>query len=315
MKILIELPTWLGDCVMATPAIENISNYYGKSTITIIGSKAAKEVLISHPKVVDFNVIDKNYISLYKTSKHLGRFDLYFSFRSSIRSSLFKFFVQSDKKYQFDKSKYKCRHQVEKYNDFVCDSIGKFFPAGPLVIHSNKLIENKNKKTLGIHPGASYGSAKRWYPKEFAIAASELSSKYDIKIYGGPEEIEISSEIEKNLQRLGVKNFKNLAGKTSISDLVTSISCLDLFLTGDSGPMHIAASFNIPTVAIFGPTNDTETSQWMNERNINVKKNLNCQPCMKRVCPLSHHNCMKLIKSKDVLMAVKSIELDSNVIN
>jgi heptosyltransferase-2 len=72
--------------------------------------------------------------------------------------------------------------------------------------------------------------------------------------------------------------------------------------------MHIAASFQVPTVAIFGPTEDKETSQWMNQKSIVVKMDLDCQPCMKRSCPLSHHNCMKLIKSVDVLNAVDSIK-------
>ena len=60
----------------------------------------------------------------------------------------------------------------------------------------------------------------------------------------------------------GVTNYKNLVGNTNIQELINIISSLDLFITGDSGPMHIAASFQVPTVAIFGPTNDDETSQW-----------------------------------------------------
>ena len=104
-----------------------------------------------------------------------------------------------------------------------------------------------------------------------------------------------------------MKNYKNLAGNTTITELINKISSLDLFITGDSGPMHIAAAFQIPTVAIFGPTKDKETSQWMNKKSIIVKKNLDCQPCMKRICPLQHHNCMNLIKAIDVLKAVNSI--------
>jgi heptosyltransferase-2 len=71
--------------------------------------------------------------------------------------------------------------------------------------------------------------------------------------------------------------------------------------------MHVAAAFEVPTVAIFGPTKDDETSQWMNEKSLIVKKNLDCQPCMKRTCPLGHHDCMKLIKAVDVLDSVKSL--------
>jgi heptosyltransferase-2 len=71
--------------------------------------------------------------------------------------------------------------------------------------------------------------------------------------------------------------------------------------------MHIAAALNIPTVAIFGPTNENETSQWMNEKGTIVKKNLKCQPCMRRTCPLNHHKCMRLIESSEVINAVNKI--------
>ena len=69
--------------------------------------------------------------------------------------------------------------------------------------------------------------------------------------------------------------------------------------------MHLAAALQVPTVTIFGPTKDKETSQWMNQKSGIVKKNLDCQPCMQRVCPLTHHNCMKLVETSDVLKAVK----------
>ena len=106
----------------------------------------------------------------------------------------------------------------------------------------------------------------------------------------------------------GVKNYTNLAGNTTIQELINRISSLDLFITADSGPMHLAASFQVPTVAIFGPTKDEETSQWMNNKSIIVKKDLDCQPCMQRICPLKHHNCMNQIKAIDVLSAVKSLD-------
>ena len=74
MKILIELPTWLGDTVMVTPAIENIVNHYNDSEITLIGSYISVEVLKNHPKVVKTLVLEKKYISMYKVSKNLGNF-------------------------------------------------------------------------------------------------------------------------------------------------------------------------------------------------------------------------------------------------
>ena len=304
MKILIELPTWLGDAIMTTPAIENIVNFYNDTEITFIGSFVSIEALKKHPKVIKTFVLDKKYTSLYKISRDLGSFDTFFSFRSSIRSKFLKFLISAKKKYQFDKNKYQDRHQVEKYNDFINDSLSIDSTAGKLQIYG--FTKSKNK-ILGINPGASYGSAKRWYPQEFAKVASELSSEYEIVIFGGPGEIDIATDIEQELINSNVKNYKNIAGNTTIKELIDQISNLDLFITGDSGPMHIAAAFQIPTVAIFGPTKDDETSQWMNNKGIIVKKNLDCQPCMKRACPLQHHNCMNLIKAVDVLTALNRL--------
>ena len=307
MRILIELPTWLGDCVMSTPAIENIVNFYDDVQITLIGSFVSVEAMKLHPKVVKTIVLDKKYSALYKISKNLGDFDVFFSFRSSIRSKFFKFFISSKNKYQFNKNKYINCHQVKKYNDFVNDNLSFKSSAGKLVLYTDKVNKSNSQKVLGINPGASYGSAKRWYPEEFAKVASELSSEYDIIIFGGPNETDIAKDIEKSLIIQGITNYQNLAGTTTIPELINHISKLDLFITGDSGPMHVAAAFQVPTVAIFGPTKDEETSQWLNDKSIIVKKNLDCQPCMKRTCPLQHHDCMNLIKAVDVLDSVKSL--------
>jgi heptosyltransferase-2 len=307
-KILIELPTWLGDCVMATPAIENIINFYNDVEINFIGSFVSIEAMKNHPKAVKTVILDKKFSVLYKTAKSLGDFDAFFSFRSSFRTKFLKFFISSKNKYQFDKNKYINCHQVKKYNDFVNNSLNINISPGKLKLYSqNQSSIINHQPILGINPGASYGSAKRWYPQEFSKVASELSSEYDIIIFGGPSEVDIANDIEKDLIDNGITNYQNLAGNTTIPGLINHISNLDLFITGDSGPMHVAAAFQIPTVAIFGPTKDDETSQWENDKSIIVKKNLDCQPCMRRTCPLQHHDCMKLITAVDVLNAVKGL--------
>ena len=292
---------------MATPAIENIINYYNDIEIIFIGSIVSIEALKNHPKAAEVIVLDKKYKSLYKIYNRLGVFDVYFTFRSSFRPKLLRFFVKSKNNYQFNKKKYQNRHQVEKYADFVNDSLNINFPAGNLTIHSSAPKEKTSSKILGINPGASYGSAKRWYPNQFAKIAIELSDKFDIIIFGGIDEQDFAKEIEKILIKKDIKNYRNLAGKTSITELIKYISNLDIFITADSGPMHLAASLKIPTIAIFGPTNDVETSQWMNPKSIVVKKNLECQPCMKRTCPLKHHNCMKLIEAQEVIDSIPLI--------
>jgi len=309
MKILIELPTWLGDAVMTTPAIENLVSFFSNIEITLLGSFISIEALKNHPSVTKTYILDKKFINLYKTIKDLGEFDLYLSFRGSFRSRFVKFCISSPNKYQFDKSKYNKGHQVEKYNNFVNDSLQIDTSSSNLKLYFDGKVKDNKIRLVGINPGASYGNAKRWYPEEFAAVARDLSKQYDIIIFGGPDEADIAADIEKCLIRDGIKNYKNLAVKTSVTDLISQISNLDLFITGDSGPMHLAAALNIPTVAIFGPTNHKETSQWMNKKNEIVRKNIDCQPCMERSCPLTHHNCMKQIKAIEVLSAVKRLNL------
>jgi heptosyltransferase II len=306
-KAIIELPTWLGDSVMATPAIENIIKHYEDIEITLIGSIVATETLKNNPFVTNIIVNDKKINSLFRICIALEKFDILFSFRSSIRAKLLKLCIRSVKKYQFSNKNYSRRHQVEKYVDFVNHSLNTDFLAGELKVYHNNKIEKLPRKILGINPGASYGSAKRWYPEKFAKIAIELSNQFDIWIFGGDNEVNFAKEIEKILINNNINNYFNHAGKTSIPQLIQHISKLDILITGDSGPMHIAASLKIPTVAIFGPTNYQETSQWMNPQSIIIRKNLECQPCMKRVCPLNHHNCMKEINASEVINKISMI--------
>jgi len=313
-KILIEIPTWLGDCVMTTPAIENIIKLHPNADITIFGSVISIKAFTYHPRVERIIVDDSRnskfrIFQLYKQAKQLGKFDCAISFRRTFTSRLFIWFSRAILKGNYKRYTQTSIHQVARYNSFINKVFNISSIADKLTIYENpkfdQFIKSK-KKLFGINPGASYGSAKRWYPEEFAKVASALSNEYDIVIFGGPGEKDIAMDIEKSLIEKGVNNYQNLAGETTITELINRISNLDLFITGDSGPMHVAAAFQVPTVAIFGPTKDNETSPWMNEKSFIVKKYLDCQPCMKRTCPLQHHNCMKLIKAEEVLSAVKS---------
>jgi len=273
MRILIELPSWLGDAVMVTPAIQNLLKYYKHSEFVLIGSAISIDALKTSELVFESKIIDKSYFSLYSLSKSLGKFDVFFSFRRSYRSTFLKSLISSTYKFQFNRKKYQDSHLVEKYNHFINDSLKTNFKAEKLNIGSNsKSYEAPLRPILGINPGAAYGSAKIWYPEEYARVANALSGQYKILIFGSNSEKKIADEIEVLLIKKGVSNFENLAGKTSISELIDLISNVDLFITGDSGPMHLAASFQIPSITIFGPTIDKETSQWMNKKSVIVKK-------------------------------------------
>ena len=311
MHIFIELPSWLGDSVMATPAIENMIKVYPNAKITLFGTYVSTALFEKHPQV-QVCIVDKSKAStlrgvwLFRMVQRLPDFELAVSFRSSWYSKLLLLFLTARKKAHYQKAKHLERHQVLRYNDFVNTLLASNMPAEDLKTYFHP-AQNK-KPTLGINPGASYGSAKRWYPEKFAKVAIALSTQYDILIFGGPSEIDIASDIEKELVNAKIDNYVNIAGKTNIKEMCEKIGGLDLFITGDSGPMHVASAFKVPTVAIFGPTKDNETSQWHNPQSIVVKKEMACAPCMKRTCPLKHHECMTSIMPDDVLDAVEALK-------
>ena len=322
MKILIILPNWLGDAIMATPAIELLSKYYKDAKFTFVGSYVSVEALKHHP-LCEKAVVDETKKSswrlaaTYKLAKELGEFHLAVTFRNQVYSSLLLRFTKTV--ICLAKSSWHSRlllshtpkiksaqHLVKQYNELAMINSDAFNG------HSSELKlyikpQHFDKPTLGINAGATYGSAKRWYPDRFAQVGADFSQEYDILIFGGPNEIEMAQDIEKHLLKLGVSNFRNIAGKTSIIELCSNIAACSLFVTNDSGPMHVAAAYQVPTVAIFGPTRYKETSQWMNTKSAIVRKEMDCSPCMKRECPLGHHECMTKIHAQEVSRTLRTL--------
>ncbi|MFW2308087.1 glycosyltransferase family 9 protein [Aliarcobacter butzleri] len=310
-EIFIEIPSWLGDAIMATPAIENLIKTYPDAQITLLGSFVSTQAFQGYPNIKRVIIDDtkksgNRYKNLISLAKSIGRVDLAISFRRSISSKFMMFFIKAKKKFNYRRLTKKEIHLCIRYNDFVNKVLNLKNEVGDLKLYFKPF--NYDKPTLGINPGATYGSAKRWYPEEFAKIAIEMSKKYDIVIFGGPSETNIAKDIENELVSKGITNYQNLAGKTTIPELIEKIAGLDLFITNDSGPMHIAAAYKVKTIAIFGPTKFTETNQWNNPNGEIVTKNLDCAPCMKRVCPLKHHKCMKNITAADVLNVIVKLE-------
>lgn len=324
MRILVVLPNWLGDAVMATPAIELLAKYYDNVRFTFVGSYVSIEALKHHP-LCENAIVDETkkapsrLVATYKLARNLGSFDLAVTFRNQIHSSALLRFTDTvltlargswhsqlllshTPKISTD------QHLAKQYAQLAMVNVDDFngdVPPLQLYIKPNSF----EKPTLGINAGATYGSAKRWYPERFAQVAAYYKESYDILIFGGPNEVEMAKEIEDNLISLGVTNYKNIAGKTTIEELCANIGGCSLFVTNDSGPMHVAAAYKIPTVAIFGPTKYKETCQWKNEKSVIVRHEMDCSPCMKRECPLGHHECMKTITASEVIEAVRSLKV------
>ncbi len=306
---------------MATPAIEALCEFYPHATLTLVGSFVSIEALKYHP-LCKRSFVDETkkggfrLLNTYRFAKEIGPHDIAISFRNQIHSSLLLAFTGS--KQTVARSSWHAKllldhavetkegHLVEQYVSLVeALTHERLKQISPLRLFISPYTYQQ--PTLGINPGATYGSAKRWYPEKFAAVAANYADKYEIVIFGGPTEVEMAKSIEDELIKLGINNFTNLAGTTTIKELCSHIGGLSLFITNDSGPMHVAAAYQVPTVSIFGPTKHLETSQWKNRQSKIVRHEMECAPCMKRECPLKHHECMKLIEAEEVIEAIESL--------
>ena len=378
MRILIELPTWLGDAVMASAAVEAIAKHaaafdarnsagefenerdfsfssqnFGSVTqeiqifkndtpnldgkfeanrgpnltanaqenqnpqnsqepvkIVFVGSFAACELFKAHPNcervIVDNSKKAKFRLwRLFWQARNLGKFDAAFSFRSSFASKILLYGARAGRKFVFQKSK-DGAHQVQKYLKFVKAALNLKRADDELKLYFEP--RKFDAPVLGLNPGASYGSAKRWYPAYFAQVALHFKDKFKIMIFGGAGERDMCEQIERILRQNGAA-CENLAGKTSVRELCENIGGIGqsggIFVTNDSGPMHIAAAYKTPTIALFGPTRFTQTCPWHNENARILRLNLECMPCMKRVCPLKTHACMKDLSPQAVIETIE----------
>jgi len=155
---------------------------------------------------------------------------------------------------------------------------------------------------VAIGAGASYGSAKCWPPERFAAVADRLIEEFDadVVLFGTPAEKAVSSAIAAAMHRRPI----DLTGTTAIADLPALLSQCQLFLGNDSGAMHVAAAVGLPVVAVFGPTDPYGTAP-VTPRCTIVQEKPYCSPCFLRKCP-TDHRCMTKITPDAVEAAARS---------
>jgi heptosyltransferase-2 len=144
---------------------------------------------------------------------------------------------------------------------------------------------------VGVSPGAAYGNAKRWLPERFAAVAQTLAPS-TVLLFGSAGERPLCEVVAEPLRRAGVE-VRNLAGETSLREFIDLASVCRLFLTNDSGAMHIASALGVPTVAVFGATDDTTTGPTGAFARV-VREHAECSPCLLRECPIDHR-CMTAV--------------------
>lgn len=330
-KILIRSTNWLGDAVMTTPAIGAIRGTFPNAHITILATPLVAELFSPHDHIDEIMVYDKKgqhagFAGRLLMARQLRarHFDMAILLQNAFDAALITWLARVPIRmgYRTDGRGFllthgcalsletKRLHHVEYYLKMLASfGITTGTKTLSLMVTDNEereasrvLLEagiNSGDCMIGINPGATYGSAKRWYPERFAAVANELCRRWGAKavITGSPTEREIADEIAAAMDGACL----NLAGRTSVRELMALIKRCDFFITNDSGPMHIAAAFNVPLVAIFGSTDHTTTSPF-SDRAVVVRQDAECAPCLLRECP-TDHRCMKEVMAEDVVQA------------
>jgi heptosyltransferase-2 len=147
----------------------------------------------------------------------------------------------------------------------------------------------------GISPGAAFGTAKRWLPERFAEAAAALGRP--VALFGSSGERALCDQIAADLRTRGLL-VHNFAGETSLGEFIELAAACRVYLTNDSGGMHIASALGVPTVAIFGATDDIGTGPTGPLARV-VRQHVECSPCLLRECPIDHR-CMTAVSAQRV---------------
>ena len=161
----------------------------------------------------------------------------------------------------------------------------------------------EGKLVVGISPGAAFGTAKRWHAARFAELARRLGEDLGAipVFFGSKDEAPLAESL---LPDAGTFAF-SLAGKTSLADFMSVIPGCDLYITNDTGAMHAAAALGVPTLAIFGPT-DEQATRPLGARVHLVVGEADCRPCLLRHCPIDHR-CMNSVSVEDVFDAARQL--------
>lgn len=328
MKIVVRAPNWIGDSILATSAIESLSENFPQAQIWIAAKDWVKDLfsscdfikgIIPLPATNDF----KSLINSAQKIKNLG-FSTGVLFTNSFSSALLFYLSKIPQRWGYSrdgrsflltkgivsKKEEGGSHQVYYYMNLIA---GLGLKASPPHLSFPLSQEEKtkakemlislnldlNQPLIILSPGASYGPSKRWPAEKFARLASLLQKKKkaNILIVGYQDEARLAESISSEMSKKPI----SLTGKTSLRQLAGLISHADLFITNDSGPMHMANALKTPVVAVFGPTDPIITGPFQ-EPSVVIKKDVTCWPCSYRECPFDHR-CMLGIDPEEVFEA------------
>jgi heptosyltransferase-2 len=332
-NILVVLPNWVGDNVLATPALRAIRAHYSRSRISYLMKPYLTELFNGCPwydQLIYWPGKSKGAApqTILKLMKQIRaeKFDaavlLSNSFRAALTCSLCKiprrigydrdgrgvmltdkllpdryngrFLPISALKYYLSVADYLGCRTEDYHLELFTDPQSEAEADGLLLRHGLE----KNSDFAVINPGASYGPTKCWPTEYFAEVGDYLYGKFGLRslIVGSPRETPIVRSVAEKMTNRGIAVVDPVAGLGALKSIIKRSK---LLVTNDTGPRHFAAAFGVPVVTIFGST-DPRWSETLYVRERQIRVEVECGPCMKKTCPERHHKCMTDIKPERV---------------
>jgi heptosyltransferase II len=337
-KVLVVQTSFLGDTVLTLPLFSEIKRRFPETRLAVLCGPQSGEILADQPAIDEIIIDDKKgadrgLLGMWRKARVLKEqgFTIAVSPHKSFRSALLLFLAGIPYRVGFRQSagwfffhsladRVSDRHDVERNL-----SILNAFEIRPEDCRRNVEIEiNRDAQEtvkrvfrsagvagggqiFGLNPGSVWPT-KRWPAERYARLVELLKEKYtcEVLLFGGPEDSEIVAEI----QRRSGNRAISLVGKIALHHLPAALSRCDLFITNDSGPMHIAVARGVWVVAIFCATTPSLGFYPYSRRAVVVEKDLPCRPCGShggRRCPLGTDDCMRLVQAEDVMRAVDRV--------
>jgi heptosyltransferase-2 len=337
-RLVVRAPNWLGDAILALPAMSAIRRHFASAHLTLaapsgVAALFREETDVRPDAVLEVPNKSREAVALFQG----GGFDLGVLFPNSFRSAwnLRRAGVPARWGYGrrgrgwllTSRSKRTPGARVRHHSDYFRDLVrGLGVPCGdepPRVAASDRSLVRASALLDGrgiqpgrplavFAPGAAYGEAKQWLPERVAEVAARLVRDNDAScvLVGAAHDRQTARAIESwvraNAPEAAARVI-DLVGETTLGALAGIAARCDVFVSNDSGAMHLAAALGRPVVAIFGPTDERSTSPIGNHDIITAS--VFCRPCLLRDCPIDHR-CMKRI-SVDAVFAAASRSLST----
>jgi len=349
-RIVVRGTNWVGDAVMTVPALRKLRALFPDAHITLATKSLTEGILCDADFIDELQLhVHSGILSTIGQVREWrrGRFDLAVLFPNSFESALVAFLagVRDRIGYATDGRRMllthplaqpewrSSRHEIYYYLEIV-DQVGQMIgisseseavpPDGSLNVSEVRrkaaldLLEVRTgssyrnprpRPLIALCPGSINSRAKRWPTERFAALGDRLINELgaEVLLIGSPDELEVSREVA----RLMRGKATMLTGETALAEAIAILSLIDLLITNDTGPAHIASALGRPTLVIFGPTNPLTTRPFSDVGQI-VRHPPDCAPCMLRDCPIDHR-CMTAISPDEVFERATAVFLERSV--